>query len=391
MKNPISVMAGFLVLTVASSASLVAQQEHDCWTARNPDQSSAPTSLLLEEETGFLCQLVFERIATLQGTLDGAVPEPAPRVIVGPAGRFFSAAAGGGTMWAKVLVWNPDGSFLREFGEPGEGPGELAARGTLTLLFDRDANLNILDGSRAWSVFGSNFEFLRKVRTTLIRNHPATMHLTENGNVLITHPIAAVPDKYFHLVDIGTDRVIDSFGDVTRTGTPFPVTSDYRPSGYNGGKSFWAAGPRGGSYRLEEWALDGTLLRSIDRSASWFEPGFDGQGEERFQFRYVHVDDDGLLWVGVVVRDPRWRRIEGSRERNEKQAELFDMRYEVFGPDSGEVLASIRFDWLADDGAPPQPAYVMRGASRLFYRPSYNADGMARIDIFKARLIQPRE
>jgi hypothetical protein len=63
---------------------------------------------------------------------------------------------------SRVVVVDPTGGFLREIGQPGEGPGELRMPVTFTVL--RDGTVIVADmGHRAYSLFGSDGTFQRLV------------------------------------------------------------------------------------------------------------------------------------------------------------------------------------------------------------------------------------
>lgn len=63
---------------------------------------------------------------------------------------------------SRVTVVGPDGSFLREVGGPGEGPGELRMPTAFTVM--RDGRVVIADlGHRAYQIFGADGSFQRMV------------------------------------------------------------------------------------------------------------------------------------------------------------------------------------------------------------------------------------
>jgi hypothetical protein len=63
---------------------------------------------------------------------------------------------------ARVVVVAPDGTFLREVGEAGEGPGEL--RTPVAFAVFRDGRVVIADmGHRAYLVYGPDGRFLRQL------------------------------------------------------------------------------------------------------------------------------------------------------------------------------------------------------------------------------------
>lgn len=64
---------------------------------------------------------------------------------------------------SRIVVVDSDGSFVREFGSPGEGPGELRMALGFTVL--RDGTAVILDlGHQAYQLFGADGQFERMVR-----------------------------------------------------------------------------------------------------------------------------------------------------------------------------------------------------------------------------------
>ena len=64
---------------------------------------------------------------------------------------------------SRIIVVDPDGGLVREFGREGEGPGEFTFSEGFTVL--RDGSAIVYDGSRsAFLVFGPGGDFERQVR-----------------------------------------------------------------------------------------------------------------------------------------------------------------------------------------------------------------------------------
>jgi len=81
---------------------------------------------------------------------------------------------------SRVTVVAPDGSFLREVGGPGEGPGELRMPVAFTVM--RDGRVVIADlGHRAYQIFGPDGSFQRMVSMP-------------DGNVIRIGDLAPHPD-----------------------------------------------------------------------------------------------------------------------------------------------------------------------------------------------------
>ena len=64
---------------------------------------------------------------------------------------------------SRIVVVDSDGNFVREFGSPGEGPGELRMALGFTVM--RDGTSVVMDvGHRSYQLFGADGEFERMVR-----------------------------------------------------------------------------------------------------------------------------------------------------------------------------------------------------------------------------------
>ena len=64
---------------------------------------------------------------------------------------------------ARVVVVNPEGDFVRQFGRRGEGPGEFQS--AMDMVVMRDGRVVVADmGHRAYHIFGAGGDFERMVR-----------------------------------------------------------------------------------------------------------------------------------------------------------------------------------------------------------------------------------
>ena len=80
-----------------------------------------------------------------------------------PDGRSFSRPSLDDT---RVLVFDPSGRFLREFGSKGEGPGEFNRPDDFVVMRDGTTVVNDL-GHRAYQLYDASGKFLRMVRAGL--------------------------------------------------------------------------------------------------------------------------------------------------------------------------------------------------------------------------------
>ena len=253
-------------------------------------------------------------------------------------GRFYSANARG---WDAVIsVWNPRGEYVTSFGGPGEGPGELSARGGLSLFIDDADRLHVRDGSPAWSVFSPEHEFLRRVPAQVMGGFRRTTVILDNGMALTSNDgYMSDRTRYF--------RLADSAGALRRT--LGPVEDQMSRSGvsleralaYGGGDTFWV-GPalsdtRG--YLLEEWGIDGVLRRAFRRDVSWFEWRDESR---RVGVSQLHIDESGLLYVLVFRPTKEYAEAMKRTERlsREERSALSEAVIEMIDTRTGELLAS---------------------------------------------------
>lgn len=84
----------------------------------------------------------------------------------------------------RILVFDATGSFERQFGRAGEGPGEFDSPVTLAVTRDGDAVVSDI-GHRAYQIFDEVGEFVRMVRvepTELPLLFTPTLHADPRGN-----------------------------------------------------------------------------------------------------------------------------------------------------------------------------------------------------------------
>ncbi len=246
-----------------------------------------------------------------------------------------------------VGVWGPDGTFIRRLGREGQGPGEIS--GSPSLWVDSGDTLHAMDNDGVWTVFGPDLEYVRRVSGLSL---PFFRWGTFLGSGLL---VAAYGSPLFRVVD-KDGAVVRSFGTPTAADNAYPrrVVSAAPDSGV-----FWAIA----QYKmvLEEWSIDGTLLRSIDVQGSIF-PDRDVDyvpPEEPIPDNYppptivdLQISDDGVAWVSGALPDPRgYVPMEDFREglSAEHLDRTQDFFIEAISLETGRVLASHLSDRL--DGA----------------------------------------
>ena len=291
------------------------------------------------------CTLTFRPTGVrLLPATDGSRPDPGTRLVMDKAGRFYTANARGypGT----IAVWGADGAFLRTIGREGQGPGELSARGAVSMFMDAKDNLHVRDGSQSWSTFDTAGRFVKRVSSQELGGFPSNTAVLDDGTVLTGMMVPSGAGNYFHRAGLD-GKPIRSFGPIT--GQPGVTQSRAeRTIAYAGGTEFWAApatgDPRG--YVLERWSTDGKLLQTIKRDVPWFRASGGGpRGREDPrppQVSALHLDDAGLLIAMAVTPNEKWRYVADAAERRRVEDEFYDLRIDVIDTRSGTLLSSER-------------------------------------------------
>ena len=274
---------------------------------------------------------------------DGSRPDPGFVVVRDGRGRFYSTGAFG--FGNEITLWDEKGNFLKSFGRSGDGPGEFSSRGMISVYVDDEDKLHVRDGGPNWSVFSPDQEFLSRVTATGM----ASSGLTEilDGGMAVTISMDGV--HYFRTMD-STGATHRSFGVIPEELRRAQAGELDRRIAYSGGDGFWAApiarGPDG--YQLEEWGTDGELRRGFRRTVDWFPPGEPARRPDDDQppreFDFLHIDDSGLLYVGIVRATDKWRSRASLKRRptEEELDEMFEGILEVIDVRSGRLLVSER-------------------------------------------------
>lgn len=275
--------------------------------ARNASTLSHSAELIIPTPRSYACRMTWTDGALLARTSD-QVEGVGDRVSADRLGRHYTTAGRG-----QIHVWAPDGRFLRTVGHVGSGPGEFA-NGRLGVFPSPNGHLYIIDNHHRLTVLDSAF---RLVRTFNSRGSSSIFRaaVLDDGTLLdAERPLD--PTRYFgitrldHANDAGEPIPVRSFDVISAAERKVPRTSRARLIAYSGGDRFWAGPPQvaGRGYELQEWRVDGTLLRTVRRNASWYPSGIDespsssekasappGEIEELFDL------GDGLLFVAARV------------------------------------------------------------------------------------------
>ena len=327
----------------------------DPCTASSADGSVEPDSTLTLNDEDYPCRLSFRETAVvLRGDANGPAPYPGRYVARDSRGRFITSIAGDNS---RVAIWNPDGSFNRTLGEPGQGPGEIPAAGFEPVVFiDSRDWLYVRTGGQQWTIFNADYEYVRRVAIPS-RGQFGSNLVFAPGRILVSVPGEVRATHYFRLY--GAD------GDLASQFAQIPP--DNRMSSYArmvtpaSDTTFWASPDAAGSdsYALELWSMSGTKLSEVRRPIGWFSSGAPSptRPAKRPTLVPVNVDANGRLlvysWTGQNTGSP------------EVHLELIDVR-------RGAVLASEVVDVPSIMGG-PTPRYFFPGTS-MGYRYDESAE-----------------
>ena len=252
---------------------------------------------------------------------------------------------------AEIKVFSADGEWIRAIGRSGEGPGEFVW--ALDLYVEADDGLRVFDPAlQRITDFDSSLE----VRGTItLKTPPMGLTFLPEG-LLVGMAQLNGPDQIgLPLHFLGSDGgLIRSFGadpPIREWDNPHKAARRAAPSG---SRAVWSAHLT--EYELERWTVEGVRTHWLVGNVPWFEP-HDRVGMDPDQSRppnpgiyRIHVDQRGLVWLGIRVPDPNWRdglvrvpgQAGGTRLVSTDDNLAYDTVLEVIDPARGVVVASGR-------------------------------------------------
>lgn len=275
----------------------------------------------------------------------GVLEDDVVRVRRDSRGRYYLM----GSFSQSVQVFRPDGGYVATVGRKGQGPGEF--RGIADMVVDEGDTLYAFDlMNGTLSVFDPDHEF---VRTARLEIPPSVFVEAVGRGRFVFSSWVRTRDRIgypLHLVN-SEGRVEASFGSETGEFRP-DLETMVRLASAGPGRVWAGVSHR---YALELWdAFEGRKLRELRREVDWFPPG---SPDERWtadtppppSLGFFAEDGRGWLWVPVSVADPRWRdAVEVAEDRVHLNVtdpvRYRDMVLEILDTESGEALASLRFD-----------------------------------------------
>ena len=330
------------------------------------------------------CDILVVPVVALRPSLDGTTPDPGNSIVMTSDGRYVTTSRTN-----QLLVWAPNGSFIRVVGRSGEGPGEFSGRRPIELFIDKHDSVFVLDGAQRWSVFTPQLELKRTFLGRFNGKSARSVNVFSNRGIVTVGALPGVHSTLsFHLM--GFDGApVSSFGPaVARRSQDSEWTYNVRMSAVADSHSFWVTPPNGhsGPITLQRWSLDEQLLTQAEMRTPWFpKGGYANQLEPLLpEYEDLHYDSDGLLWVVLRVRDKRWRVIKDELRRYESRGRLYDTRLEVIDPVAGVSVASFKRDGPHEE-RPPFGRFIP--GTRRSYRKITDDAGLETLELFDVYLV----
>jgi hypothetical protein len=281
-------------------------------------------------------------------------------------GRFYAV---NGFESSAVVIFDRQGRYLSQVGREGDGPGEFR---WIMGIVDDGGHLVILDGrARRQTVLGPDYQVLA-TRPIPLRPYQGGYIGLGDGRILF-NGVIPTPEAYgkpFHLVD-GQGALERSFGQPEGSISPLNerlmlqrpmgVVDETLLAGYSG------------SYRLEQWSLNGgTRIRTLVRQSDWF-PSNAEQRPLSFEdppspiFGALHPSEADLVWTLSVRADDNWRAglgrgsgVDGAFVSVERPEQAFDAMIELINWKEAVLIASGRFDPAVSGFLDAQHVYAVR-------------------------------
>ena len=212
-----------------------------------------------------------------------------------------------------IKIFDHDGTFMREIGREGDGPGEFRSIGGLDVIGGRIVVLDLTKG--AVVILSSAGEYVTQHSYRFPEGGPFTP-VGQNRIVVIANTWRArVIEHPLHLMDLTTGAVTLDFGaanagdEVTglqwNFGQRVAGSVLSRPGTVWWG---WIATPA-----VQEWSVDGELLRDFDGDLPWFPeihetPDRASEPPETLLLGLA-LDGDENLWMMISTADPEWDEV----------------------------------------------------------------------------------
>ncbi len=295
------------------------------------------------------CRIVAETLAVLGQEADTIAINEGATPVADSRGRFYLLEKGG----SSILVFGPDGRFIRSFGRAGAGPGEFRY---ISEIHVSTADTLLVIGGGVLHVIAPDYSHVRQA--PLQQGGDATFFNTILGDGRILR--MSGPDA-FHLLDkngVVSPEVALRGADTTKCAECGLRT--FREALEPG--TVWSA-PQN-SYRIDRHNLSGELLQGFTRRINWFPDWVSPKEGQQFDIMTeltrprmfgVRQDSAGLIWTHVLMVDDPTRlpindmmsamqqggdNVDGARKIMSDLMSNFVTMVEVIDPVTREVLAT---------------------------------------------------
>lgn len=254
------------------------------------------------------CVVVVRQVAVVgQADGPGALSDYPLAIAADRLGRYWVATSAN----ELAKVYDRDGTFLREVGSVGRGPGEFID--PIDVVVIPGDSVLIVDGAQRRAVLvGPDLVPVRSVMTPLYARPTVVVAWPESvwmNGALPTPESAGWPLHRMSLAS-GTAQHVVSFG---------PGTGELRPGQFDRLWQWLAVSTVGRvwsadrlRYHFTLWAANGEMLRAYDRRPPWFAVESEASmGSRRTPpppaVAAIHEDSTGLLWTFVNVPSDSWQ------------------------------------------------------------------------------------
>jgi hypothetical protein len=340
-------------------------------TPRSAFSSQAPVSIS-SAVTCATCTVSVAKVVTLGRPDDPVTPAPAGGIVRDRQGRFYTPVFTGDA----IVVYGPDGAYMRTLGRRGQGPGEYQEITSITM--DARGQIYVFDHTRRITVLDTALRVVRTVVPEILNGRPLLMSdgtFVESGGA----PGPGRTGVPLHLLS-SDGRWLRSFGGEAGVVTPVYGIALVRQLAAARSGGVWSA--RLDRYEMEEWDLAGKRRRALRRRADWFYPT---PGEETWargalfpQLAGIREDERGRLWT--IARVPTRPTRPQATSEGSGPARL-DASYqtvlEILDPTRGVVVARTRVPGGLR-------GFVMTDHA---YRVVEDNDGNLSLEVFQVRFV----
>jgi len=283
-------------------------------------------------------------LVTLRGSVSEGNISLRSRVRQGDSGRYFVAPT---YDQSKIAVYNRTGKYIRSIGRIGQGPGELLGINDFVVtprneICVFDWRLNRASYFSVRGKFIDSFQLPGLVHSAVVLSDgKMILQMTVQSPDLVGVPIHVVSSDGEIINSFGSDDISFNARNIDLYVRILAIYDD----------THILAAPLN-EYKIELWDVNGHLERTLTRDSEWFPTWNTVDRNQPFSSRPsprlvgLRTDESGHIWTLVAVADRAWSpRSDYTHEISLSDLEtLFDYQMEVLNLQSGQVMASQKYD-----------------------------------------------